>query len=575
MKQIIAILASTVLTATLFAQGNPDVTLTGTGSREVEPAYRIPVAPSVLDTSIQTPVVNYPLLNLKFETETELNKIDPASIRTKEQLSQLYHNYVKLGIGTQLMPLGEWYFDSKRSRKWNYGAHVKHLSSFGSLPDYAPSRFDRTGGLVYGALNERKYSVRAEAHYRNQGLHYYAFPLTTYDSLGLTRDSIKQRFSDFGIGGLFKWHKKDSAALNLDVGMKYNNFASMKPSEQRADWRAKENYFEIGAQGRYRLSSEVYGVDLAVKYNGFRYGNEDTSQWQGIDTALILNNTIVSLSPHITTHLFNNKFKAKIGADLTLNAHNITRAHIYPIAELKYSMFNDIFIPYVGLRGGMQQNTFKSLTAENEFLRPNVELRNQNTSIDFYGGIKGSLSKRISFNIGGSYANVKDMGLFVTDTMYSPLRNRFDIIYDTVNVTTITGSISYQLQEKLKVDAIANYYSYSAKNNSYAWNRPDLQVILRASYNLFDKFLFNLDLDLENGRRALVYEDGPEVTQENGQYIEKLNFIADANLGVEYRYNKRISAFVQANNIASQRYQRWYNTPVQGFQFLGGVTFRF
>jgi hypothetical protein len=46
------------------------------------------------------------------------------------------------------------------------------------------------------------------------------------------------------------------------------------------------------------------------------------------------------------------------------------------------------------------------------------------------------------------------------------------------------------------------------------------------------------------------------------------------NVSVEYRYNKRVSAFVEFNNIVSQRYKRWYNTPVHSFQFLGGVTFR-
>ena len=129
--------------------------------------------------------------------------------------------------------------------------------------------------------------------------------------------------------------------------------------------------------------------------------------------------------------------------------------------------------------------------------------------------------------------------------------------------------------EKIKIDAIGKFYSYAALNNSYAWNLPRLEIMLRGSYNLFDKFIFNLDLTMEEGRKALVYADGPGISEENGQYYEKLNFIADLNLGVEYRYNKRISAFVQFNNIAAQQYMRWHNTPVQGFQFLGGVTYRF
>ena len=89
------------------------------------------------------------------------------------------------------------------------------------------------------------------------------------------------------------------------------------------------------------------------------------------------------------------------------------------------------------------------------------------------------------------------------------------------------------------------------------------------------KFLFNLDVDIEHGRKALVFEDGEGVIEENGQLIQPLNFIIDANLGIEYRYSKRISAFVQLNNFASQSYQRWYNAPVQQFQVMGGVTFRF
>ena len=205
---------------------------------------------------------------------------------------------------------------------------------------------------------------------------------------------------------------------------------------------------------------------------------------------------------------------------------------------------------------------------------PNLTLRNQVKSIELYGGIKGTLSKRVGFNTSISFARVKDMAFFVTDTMYS-IGNKFGLIYDTLNVTTIEGSLSYQLTEKIKVDGIGRFYSYDVFNNSYAWNMPRLQIVLRGSYNLFDKFLFNLDLNLEEGRRALVYGDGTGITEENGQYIKKLGFIADANLSVEYRYNKRISAFVQLNNFAAQRYSRWYNYPVQRFQGLGGVTFRF
>lgn len=556
----------------MISFGQEDVEIVATGERSVERTARITINPKVIDTLIPSAIVKYPLLVLKMETQTEVEMISPASIKTKEQLSQLYNSYLKLGIGTELMPLGEYYFDSKRSKKFIYGAHIKHLSSLGNIADYAPSTFDRTGAEIYGGINEKRYTLRGNMHYKNQGLHYYAIPT---DSIEIIADSIAQRYSDFGIGGSFASHIKDSAKLNFTAGLNYNNYMSKKPrAEELSDWRARENYFGITTSAWYKHKSEVYAADFNVRYNGYKYGVEGDTL-SALDTGIVLNNTVINLKPTITTRLWNNRFKAKVGVDITVDVHNKTKAYIYPLAELKYSMFNDIFIPYAGIRGGLQQNTFKSLTGENEFIIPNINLRNERTPIDFYGGIKGTLSKRMSFNAGISFANVRDKALFITDTTHSA-GNAFNVIYDTINVTTIEGSISYQLLEKLKIDGIGRFYSYAARNNNYAWNLPQLQVILRGSYNLYDKFIFNVDLNLEEGRRALAYDStAANVELEGAQLVQKLGFIADANLGVEYRYSKRISAFLQFNNVASQRYKRWYNAPVHGLQVMGGVTFRF
>ncbi len=559
-------------TSFLFGQGVPDVEITATGLRQVEPAYRMTESPKIIDTTIANPVIDFPLLVLQQPTKIEVEPINPATIKTEQKLNQLYSTYVKVGIGTELMPLGEVYFDSKRSRKFVYGVHAKHLSSYGNFSDYAPAQFDRTKLGLYGALNEKNYSLRGDLHYNNQGLHYYGWKIPT-DSVD--RATTAQRYQDVGGAFSFASHKKDSATLNYKVGIEYNNFGSKKPLEDSlSDWRARENFFAVNSSAFYKMGKEIYAADFNVRYNGYKYGVAGDTNTSIIDTGIVVNNTIINLKPTISTYLFNNRFKAKIGVDIVIDANVKTKAHIYPVAELKYSMFNDIFIPYIGLRGGLKQTTFKSLTADNEFILPNVALRNENTAIDVYGGIKGTLSKRMSFNLSASFARVQNKALFVTDTTYS-VGNKFNLLFDTLNFTTIEGSLSYQLNEKLKIDGIGRFYSYSLLNNTYAWNLPQWQAIARGSYNLFDKFLVNLDLNFEGGRKALVYALEDDVTVENNQMAKSLGLIADINLGLEYRYNKRISAFIQMNNIASQRYNRWYNHPVQIFQFMGGITARF
>ncbi len=557
----------------VYGQGQgPDVILIGIGNRNVEPSYRIADNPKIIDTSIISSVVEYPMMVLQYPTSIELDRINPATIKSEAKLAQLYQTYVKLGLGTELMPLGEVYFDSKRSRKFLYGAHIKHLSSFGNFKNYAPAQFDRTKVGLYGALNETKYSLKGNLHYNNQGLHYYGWKVPT-DSV--SKREIAQRYQDVGGTATFLSHVKDSAVFNYSAGIEYNYFSSKKPEiEGVKKWGATENNLAILGNGKYRFGKDLLNVDFNVRHNAYKYGNTADTNTSVYDTGLALKNTIVQLKPTFSTRFFNNKLSAILGLNLVIDAHTKTKAYLFPMAELKYTMFNDIFIPYIGLRGDVKQRTLKSFTSENEFILPNVSLRNENTSFDFYVGFKGTLSKRMTFNASASFARIKDKGLFVSDTLFSP-KNKFNIIYDTLNLTTIEGSLSYQLNEKLKIDGIARYFSYDLFTNSYAWNLPQWQAIVRGSYNLYDKFLVNLDLNIEGGRRALVYALEDDVKEENMQFAKDLGLIADINLGLEYRYNKRLSVFVQLNNVASQRYMRWYNYPVQVFQFLGGITARF
>ena len=562
------ILYSFFVTSLLFSQ---DVILQGNVKREISVAQRIADVPKVIDTVIPTPMVEYPYLSLKFDTKTEIESIEPASIKIKDNLDQLYSTYVKLGIGTELMPLGEIYWNNTRSRKYVYGAHLKHLSSWGNIPGYERSTFDRTGLQLYGGINERNYQLMGDFHYKNQGLHYYGIE-APLDSLG--KDQTAQRYNDIGFDARFNSSAKvDTLKLNYQLGLKYNHFNTIRPvADSIIDWRSRENYILVNMNADYKLKKEIYSVGIDFEHNTYRYGIEGDTL-SAVDTAIVRKNTIFRLKPQISTYSFNRKFKATVGLDFTLDGDGKAKAHIYPIAEVRYSLFNDIFIPYVGLRGGLKQGSLKTFTATNEFLRPNVEIRNEDNAFEVFGGFKGTLSKRLSFNIGGSYSRIRNMALFVSDTLFSR-GNKFDVIYDTLNKLTLEGSISYQALEKVKVDVIGTYNSYELLNNTYAWNLPNFQLVTRVYYSLYEKFLINFDFNLETGRRALVYEDGSGVKEENNQFFEELGAIYDFNLGLEYRYTKRLSAFVQLNNIASQRYQRWYNTPVHSFQILGGITFR-
>lgn len=552
----------------LAAQNN--ITIDANANRTVEPAYRRTTSPKIVDTVFSTPSTQYPLLSIKYEPTFEISRIEPAKINLTPKLPQLYNGYVRLGIGSILMPLADVYYDNGRSRRFNWGVHANHLSSFGKMRDVGPANFDNTKLRGFVGVNERKYSWNASAFYQSQGFHYYGYP-----NLNAPKDSIRQRFNSFGLNGGYDSHAHDSLGFNWRVNLTYRHFNDRKPKEDSiSDWHARENFFAITAGADYKWGKEIYALDVDIMYNGYKYGSQFDTLYTPTNTGLVNNNTVIRLKPSIATYSKDKKLKALIGLDLTASLGSRSKVYIYPNAEVKYSLFNDILIPYAGITGGLKQTTFSSLAETNQFVLSGVNLRNEHKALDGYVGIKGTLSKRIGFNASIHFAHFKDKALFVTDTLLSN-GTRFKTIYDTMNITTIEGSIYYQLKEKVKLDLIGRYFSYNARNNIYAWNLPQLEIILRGSYNLYDKFILTADVNLFGGRYAQVYAPGKDVFEENNQYAIKLGFVADANVSLEYRYNKRISAFLNLNNIAAQRYKRWYNYPTQGFQVMGGVTFRF
>lgn len=84
-----------------------------------------------------------------------------------------------------------------------------------------------------------------------------------------------------------------------------------------------------------------------------------------------------------------------------------------------------------------------------------------------------------------------------------------------------------------------------------------------------------MDVDLQFGRKTLVLDSINSDGQEDGQYYASLKPLIDMNLRTEYRYNPRVSVFLEFNNLVTVRYNRYYNYPVQGFQLMGGFSCRF
>ena len=559
---------------TLLAQ--PDVfEAEGLGNREVEPTYRLISSPKIIDSLAVAPITPQPLLQLYSSTKINLDTIAAATVETTEKIKAIYPFYAKIGVGSTIMPLGELYFNSTRSRSAVYGAHIKHLSSYGNVKDrdkitYAPASFDKTSALVFGQFIKKNITVGGDINYENYGYHYYGIP-----SENISADSIRQRIQRTGFGISLIANRGDSSRLNLKFDIAYKNLNSQKPLiDSLSDWKVRENNFNFNTRGWYNKGSESFYTNLGIRYNGYKYGIAD-SALTAIDTGIVLNNTIIDLYPGVASSLLQKKLLVDVGVGISIDVNQITRAYIYPRVSISYSLLHDLIIPFIGIRGGLNQNTFSSLNNVNPYVLTNLALANENKPYDLFFGVRGGITKRMTYGINASFAKINNRAFYVTDTTYTLLGNQFSLVYDSLNLTSVEANLSYQMNEKIKIDGVGRFYSYEMKNEARAWNLPQLQFILRGTYNLYDKFLIRADVTMESGRMAKVNGPGNGVFSENNQYFIPLGFLIDGNLGVEYRYNKRVSAFLQFNNVAAQRYSRWLNYPVMPIQIMGGITARF
>ena len=79
------------------------------------------------------------------------------------------------------------------------------------------------------------------------------------------------------------------------------------------------------------------------------------------------------------------------------------------------------------------------------------------------------------------------------------------------------------------------------------------------------------------GKRDVFSYSEPESFSEfkDDKYIYSLPSFVDMNISAEYRYNQKVSAFIQFNNFTAKKYQYWQNFPVQSIKILGGITISF
>jgi hypothetical protein len=513
---------------------------------------------------VDIPPISYKLIPNKLNVEISPKTIKAASIKIEEPLKKLYRGYARAGFGLFTTPLAELYFMDGRNRNGSFSVHGKHLSSMGGVSsnDSIPDSFSSNEIHLWGKRFLKKHAIEGRLDWDRQVMHYYGYDAdilndTNYNVVNLP-DS-KQLFNNVGaLVNLTSFHR-DSTKVNYFGELAFYNY--------RDRYEGQENNLNLFAHARKFVNTELYSVDFDFNYNQFQFFERLDS------TSSTADNAIISLTPRVKT--IRDRLKVEIGAGIVADLRGQPAFHFYPKIQASYSLFDDLFIPYVGLDGNLERSTFKSVTTVNPFIVTDPVLKSVSEKFRLYGGIRGTITKNASFNLKAAYSDYDNFMYFVNDSLYSP-GSQFALIYDDLNILNLTGEVTVNQTDKLKLLVRGDYFIYTTGSEEHAWNQSSTKFTFSGIYNLQDKFTITAEVFTEGKRKfkslAPVRDQEPE---KDGSYIVDLKGYADVNLGVEYRYTKRLSAFVKFNNMFASKYYRWSGYNVQRFNAMLGATYSF
>lgn len=532
----------------VFAQDPPgtidkDITVIGQYTPTLSDALKINLMPAITDSFKRELPTSYTISpSALLPDKFELRKIKPAKL-LPEKVEKLYKSYMMLGLGNYLSPLVKVNTASLRTNKYAYAAYLDHHSSFGKVKLANDKK-------VFAGFSDSKVGARGEKYFRNFTLagntfissntvHNYGYR-PSIDTV-LDKEDIKQRLLMAGIDAAINSTYKDSSHLNYHVGTGYNYFMDLPGNSEHA--------ININS----RLSKKFKTLDGGLKADILYFGKSG-----GIDSA---SNTIVSLNPSVSMN--NKEWRFKAGVNLSFDIAHKVLMDYYPDIQFQFRAADKYLIPFVGLGGHLEANNYSKILQENPFTRPGLHVQNTSHKLKVYGGLKSYITPELSVYANASYSIIENQYFYVNDYSDS-LGNYFSVVYDDIELLKLEGEIKYDASNKLAFRLQGQYSKPYLENIDGYWHRPLYDMSLYADYNLKNKILLYIGVNLVGQR---------EVPTVAGNDVDELDPYLDFSLGMEYRYTKVLSAFMRLNNFTASKYQIWNQYPAQRFNTMLGFTY--
>ena len=476
---------------------------------------------------------NIPVQNLSFGYKSAALKAMAENIDSNVHWDNT--SYLKVGYGNYSTPYLQAGFSFGDGVTSVLNVNGKYTRSNGSLAfqDYSKMHLE---GIGIFASRDNKNEWSANAYLDNSTQYEYGYQP---DSLHFTKDDLKQTFTTFG--GKVGLRNKTENSFGID----YNPSVSLDLFTDNHS--GKENTFAFDLPVTKSITSILdFNVALTGSVSSYRA------------PGLSIDNTIYYVTPSLAFKTPN----IKIVGGFTPSWDNST-FNLLPNFTVDAKINEEKFILQGGWIGYYNKTTYESLANFNPWIQQPTVLNNALVK-EQYAGFKGSAGDHVTYNARISFLKINNQPLFVNDTITG---RSFQVVYEpSLNDIRIHGELGYTASEQFSLLAGASFNQYSGLSaNEKAYGLLPIEINGSLRYQVVKDILLKADAFFWDGTRYRT-----KVLQAG-----KLDPAFDLNAGAEFSFLPQWKAWLQFNNILNNKYERWKQYPVLGFNMLIGVVYSF
>ena len=541
-KLLVFLIANCLLPIVTFAQidtaKKQTIDITSSYKPVLRNAVKINFSASHLNADTIKPKMNYTVPSQNLFYAYQPISIRPLALQQDTNLYLGIRNYIKLGYGNYSTPYVNAGFSFGDGKKMLVNLYANYISSKGKIANQDYTQLQIKANAIFFTPKNEVY-VGAQLSQNNNYLYGYNHSLYTFK-----KDSVRQQFQDLVLTGGVRNTTSGEYGISYNPNITVINFTN----------KNKVNESTVIANAPItKTFGDAFMLKIDAKADITSYTTKNLA------SNIKFSNNVFQIAPSIA--ISSPRFSINAGIVPTWNnGVFVWLPNVFAEAQVK----EKTFLIQAGWIGRYTKNTYRNLTALNPFLTT-IPFQKNTKEIEYYGGIKATVGKHFSFNLKGGIVSFNDMPLFINDTATD--NKAFNISNEkSVQSLRIHGDLSFINQDKFTLTAGLTFNGYTLlQSNAKAWNTVPMEITSSLRWWAFKQVLLKADLYAFSGGNYLT----------KGNKAQSFSGGTDISVGAEFKVNNRFSAWIDINNIANQKYQRWHAYEVYGLNVLGGIRVSF